>query len=328
MFKSLQSNKEMSGYDLMKKRLEYTGYDSQDGRNVKGKYDSFSAALKNSYQAEQITLGQGTQNEHRQRCLINPSRLTEQFDKKVISIDFESGVQEGTVFYQDRTKRHQIVDLQQHTEEAYFRGTITRADYEIDIDDVPYWCSVRGPVETATVQNQKHGIAWNDLNYSLVIKITKDSRTIDYFSRHKVTKMKLTYEDAETGELLEEWHNQKVVATDKYSEERIMEVYLDEWYDNEAEDASIPPQEEVPDLMVPHIEGPASVNVYDENLSYSIVGFKQGSFTVSSNKVKINEMTNKSCVISILAGKAFSFILSFVADTGEKVEKIITVKPF
>lgn len=65
MFKSLQSDKEMSGYDLMKKRLEYTGYDSQDGRNVKGKYDSFSAALKNSYQAEWITLGQGTQSERR-----------------------------------------------------------------------------------------------------------------------------------------------------------------------------------------------------------------------------------------------------------------------
>lgn len=136
----------------MKKRLEYTGYDSQDGRNVKGKYDSFASALKNSYQAEWITLDERTNKENpKWRCLINPSRLTEQFDKKVISIDFESGVQEGTVFYWDRTKRHWIVDLQQHTEEAYFRGTITRADYELDIDDVPYWCSVRGPVETETI---------------------------------------------------------------------------------------------------------------------------------------------------------------------------------
>ena len=140
--------------------------------------------------------------------------------------------------------------------------------------------------------------------------------------------MKLTYEDAETGELLEEWHNWKVVATDKYSEERIMEVYLDEWYDNEAEDASVPPAEEIPDLMTPHIEGPASVNVYDENLSYSIVGFKQGSFTVSSSKVKIDKMTDSSCVLSILAGKAFSFTLTFVAESGDKVEKVITVKPF
>ena len=313
----------------MKKRLEYTGYDSQDGRNVKGKYDSFTSALKNSYQAEWITLDERTNKENpRWRCLINPSRLTEQFDKKVISIDFESGVQEGTVFYQDRTKRHWIVDLQQHTEEAYFRGTITRADYEIDIDDIPYWCSVRGPVETTTIWSQKHGIAWNDLNYSMVIKITKDSRTVDYFSRHKVTKMKLTYEDAETGELLEEWHNQKVVATDKYSEERIMEVYLDEWYDNEAEDAMIQPEEEVVDLMSAHIEGPATVNVWDENVCYSIVGLKQGTFTVSSNKVKINNMTGSSCELDILAGKAFSFTLSFVDADGNQLDKVITVKPF
>lgn len=312
----------------MKKRAGFLDYDSADGRNVKGKYNSFAAALKNSYQAEWITLNEGKENEIRQRCLINPSRLTEQFDKKVLSIDFESGVQEGTFFYQDRTKRHQIVDLQQHTEEAYFRGTITRADYEIDIDDVPYQCSERGPVETTTVQNQKHGIAWNDLNYSLVIKITKDSRTVKYFSRHNITKMKLTYEDVETGELLEEWHNWKVVATDKYSEERIMEVYLDEWYDNEAEDASIPPVEEVPDLMSPHIEGPASVDVYDENLSYTVVGYKEGNFTVSSSKVKINSVTENSCVLSILAGKAFSFTLTFVAKTGEKIEKVITVKSF
>ena len=43
----------------------------------------------------------GSENEQRQRCLINPSRLTEQFDKKVISIDFESGVEEGTVRWKE-----------------------------------------------------------------------------------------------------------------------------------------------------------------------------------------------------------------------------------
>ena len=324
-----RANKEMSGLSLMKARAGYTGYDSADGRNVSGKYNSFAAALKNSYQAEQITLDKGSDNERRWRCLINPSRLTEQFDKKVISIDFESGVEEGTVFYQDRTNRYWIVDLQQHTEEAYFRGIITRADYTIDVDDHPYWVSVRGPVETTTIQNQKHGIAWNDLNYSIVIKIAKDSRTVPYFSRHKVIKMKMTYPDADTGEMLEEWHNWKVVATDKYSEEKIMEVYLDEWYDNEAEDAMIEPEEEVPDLMVPHIEGPADVHVYDENCVFSIVGLTNGEFVVNSTKVKINSMDNKSCSLDILAGKSFSFTLSYIYDNGNKqIDKVVTVKSF
>ena len=318
----------MSGLSNMLKRVGYTGYDRADGRNVGAKYKSFLAALKNSYQAEWITtLDENNEFKDKQRCLINPSRLTEQFDKKVISIDFESGIEEGSVFYQDRTKRYWIVNLQQHTEEAYFRGTITRADGIIDVDDHPYQVSVRGPVETATIWNQKHGIAWNDLNYSIVIQIAKDSRTVPYFSRHNVIKMRLTYPDADTGEELEEWHNQKVVATDKYSEEKVMQVYLDEWYDNEAEDAMIEEEVEVPDLMTPHIEGPADVHVYDENLVFSIVGLTNGEFTVNSSKVKINSSDDKSCSLDILAGKSLSFVLTYTTPD-KVVEKVINVKSF
>ena len=318
----------MSGLDRMIQRVAYTGYDAADGRNVTGKYKSFTAALKNSYQAEWITLDKGTPQERRWRCLINASRLTEQFDKKVISIDFESGIEEGTVFWWDRTNRYWLVNLQQHTEEAYFRGIINRADYTIDIDDVPYWVSVRGPVETTTVWNQKHGINWNDLNYSMVIQIKKDSRTVDYFSRHQVVKMKLIYPDCDTNEEIVEWHNWKVVATDKYSGERTMEVYLKEWYDNTAEDAMITEEEEIPDLMTPHIDGPADVDVFDENVSYSIVGYKSGTFTVNSNKVKIVSSTKTSCSLNILSSKAMTFVLTFVSDDGKKVERVIKVNSF
>lgn len=312
----------------MIKRASYLGYDRADGRNVTGKYKSFQAALKNAYQAEWITLNKGEENEARWRCLINASRLTEQFDKKVISIDFASGMDEGTVFYWDRTEKYWIVNLQQHTEEAYFRGTITRADYTIDVDGDSYWVSVRGPVETATIWNQKHGITWNDLNYSMVIQIKKDSKTVPFFSRHQVVKMKLAYPDAETGEQLEEWHNWKVVATDKYSEESMMDVYLDEWYDNAAEDAMVQEEVEVPDLMTPHIEGPSAVHAFDENLSYSIVGYSSGEFVVSSNKAKIISSTPTSCVMNILSSKATSFELVFKSDAGDEVKRIIKVQSF
>lgn len=318
----------MSGLDRMKVRAGWKGYDLYDKRNVAGKYKSFQYALQNSYQSEWITLNRGKEAEARWRCLINPSRLTEQFDKKVISIDFDSGMQEGTVFWWDRTNRYWIVDLQQHTEEAYFRGTITRADYEVDVEGDPYIVSVRGPVETTTIWNQKHGIAWNDLNYSIVIKVAKDSKTVKYFSRHQKVKMKLLYPDIETGEMLEEYHNWKVVATDKYSFDRIMEVYLDEWYDNEAEDAMIESEEEIPDLEVPHIEGPADVHVFDENLTFSIVGYTQGEFSVNSSKVKIIKSTETSCTINVLTGKSCSFILTYIPTDGVKVQKAINVKSF
>ena len=325
MFRIVKTIKSMSGLDRMKERVSYLGYDVADGRNVGGKYKSFQAALKNSYQAEWITLNKDTENEQRWRCLINPSRLTEQFDKKVISIDFESGVQEGTVFWWDRTEKHWMINLQQHTEEAYFRGIITRADYELDIDGRTYWAIVRGPVESTTEWEQKHNITWNNLNYSLVLQVAKNSQTVEYFTRHKVTKVKLTYPDVETGETIEEWHRWKVVATDKYSSDNVMEVYLNEWYDNEAEDAMIPVEAEVPDLMQPHISGPAECHVFDTNLSYSIVGLSNGKFVVNSNKVKIISSTENSCVIDILASKATEFILSFVADDGTKVEQVIKV---
>ena len=42
--------------------------------NDTGKYKSFISALKNSYQAEWITLGKGTEKEARWRC-VRPNRL-------------------------------------------------------------------------------------------------------------------------------------------------------------------------------------------------------------------------------------------------------------
>ena len=65
MFRIVKTIKIMSSLDHMKKRINYLGYDSADDRNVTGKYNSFHAALKNSYQAEWITLNKNTENEKR-----------------------------------------------------------------------------------------------------------------------------------------------------------------------------------------------------------------------------------------------------------------------
>ena len=327
MFGIVKAIKRMSGLDQMKKRVEYLGYDSADDRNITGKYKSFHAALKNSYQAEWITLDKDTENERKWRCLINPSRLTENFDKKVISIDFESGVQEGTVFWWDRTEKHWMINLQQHTEEAYFRGIITRADYELDIDGKTYWAIVRGPLETSTDWQQKHNITWNNLNYSLVLQVAKNSQTIRYFTRHKVTKIKLSYPDVETGEIIEEEHRWKVVATDKYSSEFLIDVYLDEWNDNDMEDQEIDPTPDEPDVTQPYIDGPRLVYGYDTDLSYSIVGITNGQWTVNSNKVKIIQTTESSCLLEILTGKPMSFILKY-ANGNNEVEQEIVVQSF
>lgn len=327
----------MTSLDRMKFRLSYTGYENHDNTIVKAKYDSFQSALKRSYQAEWITLNKDQANEKKWRCLINPSRLTEEFDKKVISIDYDSGVKEGTIFFWDRTNEYWIINLQQHSEEAYFRGLITRCNYEIDVDGTKYWATVRGPEETSTQWRQAHRTTWNDLNYSLVLEVTKDSKTVKYFTRHKVIKVKMYYPDAETGEILEQEDNWKVVATDKYSSDNLIEVYVDEWYNNEAEDiknaedeaAEARSKEEYElDTMQPHIEGPRTVNIFDTDISYAIVGYDKGEWSVSSKKVNIKSFDDKSCVLDIMLSKAGRFILTFTAIDGTKVNEEIYVNSF
>lgn len=299
----------MSGLDRMKKRMEYDGGYTSDNRNVKGKWLSFRSALGNSYQAEDITF-----NEQKCRCLINPDKLKENYDQKEISIDFKYGMKNGSTFYWDRTGTHWLVFLQDYNEEAYFRASIRRCDYEIDVNNHKYWIYLRGPVETALVWRQKHQIEFNELNYSILMYIEKNDETNEFFNRFKVLKF--------------DGHNWRVAAVDRYSQDGIIEVYLEEYFDNEMEDQMIEPEIIKPDTTKPYIDGPQLVRPYDVNLSYSIVGKTGGKFVVNSSKVEIKETIENSCKIDILTGRAGSFTLFYVKDSEEDITLDVTIKSF
>ena len=309
----------------MKQRFQYMGGNA-NGRNTKEKLRSFHTALKNSYQSEWITLHKGEETEKRVLCLINPSRLTEEFDKKVLSIDFEHGVKEGDVFYWDRTGRYWMVNLQQHTEEAYFRGTITRCEHQAVIDDKLYWITLRGPLETDVDWISKHNLYINKLNYSMRMEITKNKHTMDYFSRFKIIKIQNTYTDEDGTEYTEE-HRWQVVATDKYSSNTIIEVYLNEYADNAMEDAMASDVPVNPDPELPYIDGPQFVNVYDESLVYTIQNLAGGKFVVNSSLIKINEMNETSISLDILTGKSGAFTIHYVTET-EDIELNVEIKSF
>lgn len=310
----------------MKKRLEHAGGDANN-RNVQGKLRSFHAALKDSYQAEKITLHKGEENEKQVLCLINPSRLTEEFDKKVLSIDFEHNVKEGDVFYWDRTNNYWMVNLQQHTEEAYFRGIITRCEHQTLIDDKLYWITLRGPMETDVDWIGKHNLYINKLNYSMRMEITKNKHTMDYFSRFKIIKIQNTYFDDDGTEYKEE-HRWQIVATDKYSSNTIIEVYLKEYADNAMEDAMAKEESVIPDISLPYIDGPQVVDVYDESLVYTIKNLSNGKFVVNSSLIKINEMDENSISLDILTGKSGTFEIHYVADNADDVVLNVKIKSF
>ena len=298
----------MSGLDRMKQRLFQRGGDP-DGRIVRDKYKTFLGALKDSYQAEWITF-----EDKKWRCLINNIKLSDDYDRKEISIDYASEINEGSVFYWDRTHSYWLVSLRQYTEEAYFRAQIDRCDYQLMIDDIPYWIYLRGPVETDIIWDQKHKLSFNELNNTLKIKITKDEKTVNFFERFK----KIKFDN----------HNWQVTVVDRYSTTGILEVYLKEDNDNKEEEEMILPEIITPDVSEPYIDGPQIVHVFDENVVYTIKNITNGAFVVNSNKVKIVETSESQCVVNIIGSKAGEFTLLYKVDGLDDVELLVHIESF
>jgi hypothetical protein len=293
----------MGGLDLMRKRMNFDGGDTADGRNVLGKYRSFKSALDNSYQGEWIIF-----NDKRYRCLINPDKMTNEYDQKEISIDFNAGMQNGDTFYWERMDSHWIVYLQKLEEEAYFRAQIRKCNYQIN----GWWVYLRGPVETSLVWSQKHSIEFNDMNETILIYVAKNDETVAFFKRFQIIKF--------------DGHNWRVAATDKYSQDEIIEVYLEEYYDNEMQDNMVIPEIVEPDKKNPYIDGPTIVQPYDSNVTYTIANYKlRGGFVVSSNKVKIVKQTETELVLDITTGKSGTFVIEYYRNDEKVTDITITV---
>ena len=296
--------------DNMFTRIQYAG-GVMDNRVDKSKLHSMQMALQNSYQAEWITL-----NDNQYRCLINPDKLKEDYDQKVISIEHSAGMKEGDVFYWDRTNTHWLVYLQQHSESAYFRAQIRRCNYEIEVNNHKYWVYLRGPVETALVWRQKHNIEFNDLNYSLLIYVTKNEETLDFFKRFQILKI--------------DGHRWRVAATDIFSQGSIIEVYLEEFFDNSLEEEQIRKEPIIFGEEEPYIDGPQFVEPYQTEIKYSLVNNLNatGAFLVSSKKVKIVNSDNNSCIINVISGKAGEFKIIYKEEGKEDLELNVTIESF
>lgn len=292
----------MSSLDAMKKRVNYNGGDSSDKRIVKGKYLSFLSSLNNSYQAEDITF-----NNKKYRCLINPDKLSSSYDQKTISIDFNSELKNGSVFYWDRTKYHWITFLQKEDEEAYFRASIRKCRYKIAVGGQEYWIYARGPQEDDLSNRTSNSVSLNNLNYSLFCYITKDEITDANIKRH--------------GKIIFEGHNYKIVAVNRFSQDGIIEFYLLEDYDNEFEESEKIEEDNVSE-NTSLISGNRTVKPYDKNIVYSIVGVENGTFSTDSKKVKIVSSDNTNCIIDVTTGRSGSFTINYKKDNGDLISSL------
>ena len=209
-------------------RLSQMGGHKQQDRMIKDKRRSLDHAVWYSYQAAEV-IRVDAEDRTPVRAVINPNKLKQDYDDKIISIGFEYNFHCGDVFEWLGTNTKWLIYLQDLTELAYFRGDIRKCSYEIAWEDEngvqhKTYAAVRGPVETKINYIQKHGISVDIPNHSLSILMPKNEATINYFKRYN----KFYLQGDNTC-----W---RVEAIDWISTPGILEVIGVEYYANESED--------------------------------------------------------------------------------------------
>jgi len=320
----------MSGLDTLNQRLQYQG-GNQEGRFINDKARSLNKALLYSYQAETAVLADGREF----RCLINPDKLKNDYEDKIISIPFrdiclnktkstnttsdgleEIGMKAGDVFEWKETNTYWLVYLQRLEENAYFRAEIRKCSYELTIDDDhTYKIYLCGPAESSIVWHTKKnmkgsGITWNDLNYDLTMYITKDETTLDFL--HRFTLLKINGKQYE------------VQAVDNISVEGVIEVALKEYYTNEIQDLveeSKSESEEEEETKEIYISGNKNVYPYEE-YEYTIVGASDGEWSVSNKQAIIQSQDAEKVTLTIVSGRSGNFDLIYKYNEEEVVLNI------
>ena len=232
----------VDGANHMAGRLSQQGGFPQQRRMIQDKRKSLDKATKYSYQGawvkkfiqDYIPTMEGVREAEPVRALINPNKLKQDYDDKIISIGFEHDFTVGDVFEWCNTGSYWLIYLQDLTELAYFRGDIRKCSYEISWLDEEgnkkrTYGALRGPVETKINFIQKHGVSIDNPNYSLNILLPKNTDNLKQFKRYK----KFYLQNLVEGEDNTCW---RVEAVDTLSTPGIIEIAAVEYYANEHED--------------------------------------------------------------------------------------------
>ena len=282
-------------------RIDYLGGD-QLSRINKQKLQSFRAALKNDYNSRLIK----TDKHASVPCIIknNAYGLKADYDKKYISVEFSAGLEAGDVFQCLDDNSRWMIYLPILTETAYLRSEIIRCDHSLNINGKEYFVYFQGPVETDIRWFIKNGINANELNKSGTVYIKKDDNTLSFF--HRFTKIKIN------------GHMWEVQVTDPISVPGILELELQEYYDNKEADL---PQVKPSDKNQ-LIKGEKIVK-QNTSIGYMVddsIYNPSTSWTIAGNdRVKIEEVLNNGqiCKVKVNEGAIGKFTLSYGTNSME-----------
>ena len=318
----------MSALTNLKKRLEYAGGTEQRKRMDLDKLNSLKKALLYSYQAQTAIL----KDNREFRCLINHDKLKEDYDDKIISIPYKDiclnategvdpiqdiGMKVGDVFTWKETATQWIVIQEILEENAYFRATIRKAEDEIIIDGKSYYGYLGKWSKDALWHTKGHN-SWSEMGYEVVLYITRDETTEDFFHRYKKVEI--------NGRL---WEVQMV---NDITSETMLIIYLKEAFTNEFEpvlnldgDENNSEEEQQIEEPVVDIIGPSEVYPFDE-VEYQTKNIIGGTWSLSNSKARIKEQTDTNITITIVSAKSGTVDLIYKRDNGDEIVKTITIK--
>lgn len=170
----------MDDLELLKKRLEYYGGTTKEQRLIHSKLLTFRKATQSAYQSCNILF-----NNKKYKVLINPDKIKQDYDDKIISAEYSVGLKPGSIINWVETNTYWIVFCQELSEDAYFRASIRRCNRLLKWITNGVKCSsyayVRGPVETTNEHLQKTDLSIDKSKASLFIYLPDNADIKDTF---------------------------------------------------------------------------------------------------------------------------------------------------
>lgn len=312
---------------MLRKRLEFEGGFTTEERMIEGKRKSFIHSLSNSYQACDLKKIQNFSNceeinDNRvYRGLMNPNRLKEEYDEKILSIEDSTGFTIGDIFEWVQTKTKWIIYLEQITEDAYFRGYARRCAYKISFKDeegnkTSTWAAVRGPSQKTVDTSVVDEISLDKPNYQLNILMPYNEQTKKAFERYS--------------EFIFHGKCWQVKAVNDIDMKNVIEVNATEHYINKETDDMV---NEIKDgLVVEPVDPTPNSGIAGEGIILPMIAEKYsvkeegGDWKILENApVCISKIDDKT--ISLIWNKSISGQFSLQWTKGEQIlTKVITVE--
>lgn len=308
--------------NLMHSRLGIRGGEWQQDRMIKDKRKTLDKVVLYSYQGAKVRKLDSIESA---RALINPNKVKQDYDDKVISIGYEYDFKPGTVFDWENTNTKWLIYLQDLTELAYFRGDIRKCNYQIAWKDEQgkkqlTYAAVTGPSEASMdVDITRAGTNLDVPNYSLEILLPATEAILKHFRRYTKFYLKpLASGDSPTC-----W---RIEATDTISMPGILQLNAKEYYANEDKDDLT--EGVVDGLVVEEIPKPQDMEIVGDTFIkpkmtyiYEYTGSEEGEWSFDKRLPITAKSNGKKISLTWNTTYTGQFILSY----GSK-EKMVVVE--